>query len=349
MIGISVYLSDIDREYIEAAANYGVKYIFTSLHIPEENIDDIDHQLPMLLALCNTLGITLIPDISPYTFEKLGLINDDFEGLRNMGFDLVRLDFGFEDVNKVKMISEKFNIVLNASLVNDAYLANLKNVDVDLDTVYLMHNFYPRQDSGLDDAYFVALNSVHQNYTIKTMAFVVGDMKRRLPLYEGLPTLERHRHTNPYVAALEFYIDHKIDMVFIGDNKAHIHNLKYMHTYLTEQVITIPVKLKKAYEFMYDTVYNVRQDRAPSIIRLAIPRVKDLEIIANNGRHRGAIVVDNQLAQRYSGEVQIIKADLPYSARSNNIGWVHPDYIDLLEYIDHSVRVKFVDLNEVEI
>lgn len=347
MLGISVYLSDVDTDYIRQAAKYGVKYIFTSLHIPEENLSDLEKTLPQFIKLTQELGVTLIPDISPYTFEKLGLRNNDFAGLRSMGFDLVRLDFGFEDVSQVYDISKHFNIVLNASLVDDDYLKRLEQTGLNMNSVYLMHNFYPRQDTGLNDAYFNQLNEVHQKYPIQSMVFVVGDLKRRLPLYEGLPTLERHRDVNPYVAGIEFFKKHNIDMVFIGDNQAKIHNLKFLHDYINEGVISLPVQLHSSYQHLYDTEHGVRQDQAVAIIRLAIARVKDIEVQANNQRKKGSIVIDNRLAGRYSGEVQLIQEDMVYSSRSNNIGWVHPEYVELLNYIDHTVKVRFIPLDEV--
>ncbi|NLC64222.1 MAG: DUF871 domain-containing protein, partial [Erysipelothrix sp.] len=56
----------------------------------------------------------------------------------------------------------------------------------------------------------------------------------------------------------------------------------------------------------------------------------------------GNIIIDNTLAGRYSGEVQIVINDLPFSSRSNNIGLVHPDYLGILDYLNSDVKLKFV-------
>ena len=341
MLGISVYLSDIDEKYIEYASNLNVKYIFTSLHIPEEEIDDIDINLRNLLELGEKYDIKLIPDISPYTFEKLNLETNDFEGLNNKGFDTVRLDFGYEDINEVKNISKYFFLVMNASLVNEAYLKEMEEAKIDLDKIILMHNFYPRKETGLEETYFASLNKDHLNYDIKTMAFVVGDEKKRLPLYEGLPTLERHRYLNPYVSGVELRRKYGIDSIFIGDNKAKKDTLMYLADFINNGLITIPVYLEEDYQYLYDEIIMIRQDISSSIIRLKKAR-QIIEIKNNNHRQKGAIVIDNKLAQRYSGEIQIIKKELPYTSRSNNIGWIHPEYIPLLDYIDHTINIKFV-------
>ncbi len=344
MIGISVYLSDIDTHYLEAASALGIKYIFTSLHIPEENLTNIDDILPCFLEKTQKLNMSIIPDISPYTFEKLGLENNDFQGLKDMGFESVRLDFGFEDIDTVKEISKYFKLVLNASLVDEPYINSLQEVNLDLRKIVLMHNFYPKQDTGLSESYFSKLNDVHKKYEFETLAFVVGDAFKRLPLYEGLPTLEKHRDVNPYVAGIELIIKYKIDQIFIGDNRANINHLKFLTEYIQNNVITLPVLLDSSHKDLLGKVHNIRQDEANSLIRLNYPRNKDVPIQNNNARKKGQIVMDNYLSGRYSGEIQIIKHDLPYSSRVNNIGWVHPEYIGLLDYLDHKVKVKFVEI-----
>lgn len=342
MLGISVYLSDLDIEYIDFAAELGVKYIFTSLHIPEEDLSDLDDTLPVFLELARKHKMSIIPDISPYTFEKLGLSNNDFTGLRNLGFDTVRLDFGFEDVTLVAEISNYFQVILNASLVDEVYLKNLLEIDFSFDNLLLMHNFYPRQDTGLNETYFSKINETHQKYKLRTMAFVVGDKIKRLPLYEGLPTLEKHRNINPYVAGVELMIQYDIEMIFIGDNQAHRNSLNYLNDFMMHKVLTVPVILDDAYAYLYDNPIGIRQDETESIIRLAIPRQADIPIVSNNSRARGNIIIDNTLAGRYSGEVQIVINDLPFSSRSNNIGFVHPDYLGILDYLNRDVKLKFV-------
>lgn len=343
MLGISVYLSDIDTDYIEYASKLGVQYIFTSLHIPEEDLSDLDEKLDVFLNLCEKLNMRIIPDISPHTFEKLNLENNDFKGLKEKGFDTVRLDYGFEDTKLVQTIAKHFKLVLNASLVNGPYIEKLKDAKIDLTNIILMHNFYPRQDTALTKEYFETLNKTHKKYNIETMAFVVGDKIKRLPLYEGLPTLEDHRDVNPYVAGVELIKKYDVDHIFIGDNQASQIHLDYLSKYIQENIITVPCELDDNYHYLYDKEIKIRQDLGPHIIRLALPR-KDVVVEKNNHRKKGSIVIDNLLAKRYSGEVQIIKEDIPYTSRSNNIGWVHPDYIDLLPYIDFQTKIMLVPI-----
>lgn len=105
MFGISVYFQDLDADYIRYAAKKGAKIIFTSLHIPEEDLTNVYSQMQKLLALASELKIEVVADISPLTFEKLKLQKDDFKGLKALGIKIVRLDFGFDDLEIVKTVS----------------------------------------------------------------------------------------------------------------------------------------------------------------------------------------------------------------------------------------------------
>ena len=65
-----------------------------------------------------------------------------------------------------------------------------------------------------------------------------------------------------------------------------------------------------------------------------LSRKPNIPIFHNTIRKRGYIVMENQLAGRYSGEVHIIKENLPFETRTNTIGFIHPEYIDIIDYID---------------
>ena len=89
--------------------------------------------LPEFLEKVQEYGLSLVPDISPKTFEKLGVKEGDYEALKEMGFTALRLDYGFEDYELVKKLQEDFELILNASVVNKDDLVKAKNAGVDLE------------------------------------------------------------------------------------------------------------------------------------------------------------------------------------------------------------------------
>lgn len=72
-------------------------------------------------------------------------------------------------------------------------------------------------------------NNLLKKEGLHTSAFVVGDLVKGFPIYEGLPTVERHRDMNPYIAAIELLHEAKVDNVFIGDSEATVETLKYIN------------------------------------------------------------------------------------------------------------------------
>lgn len=157
-------------------------------------------------------------------------------------------------------------------------------------------------------------NNLLKKEGLHTSAFVVGDLVKRFPIYEGLPTVERHRGMNPYIAAIELLHEAKVDNVFIGDSEATVETLKYINEYLQNHIITILCNLLSGYKHLYNKEINIRPDQPENIIRLLLPRKPNVGIRHNIIRHRGSIVMQNRLAARYSGEVYLVKHDLPFEA-----------------------------------
>lgn len=345
MLGISSYFKDLDYGYLEAAAAIGVKYLFTSLHIPEEDLSKLDQEMPKFLSEVKRLGLELVPDISPATFEKLGIAANDYKALKTLGFTSLRLDYGFDDFEVVKSLQKDFDLMLNASVVNEPYILDALEVGVDFKNISVLHNFYPKTETGLSLDYFKKINEVFIRHNIKIMAFVPGDALKRFPLYEGLPTVEKHRQCNPYLAAVELIHDCGITDILIGDSKAHLETLFYIESYMKDSIMHIPAFFTKNAPDMYDKTFEVRKDLSENVIRMLTPRIPGIPVTDNGPRVRGAITIENELSGRYSGEMQICKKAFPMDARTNVIGFIHPDYVDLVHAIDRYTKIKFVRID----
>lgn len=342
MLGISTYFKDLDYKYLERASEIGAKYLFTSLHIPEEDLSNLDEQLTTFLEKVNDYNLSLVPDISPRTFEKLGVAEGDYQALKEMDFKALRLDYGFEDYELVKELQKDFELILNASVVTKEDLLEAKEAGVDLEKISVMHNFYPKTGTGLPAQSFKKLNKSFEEMNIKTMAFIAGDKLKRFPLYEGLPTLEKHRVVHPYVAAVELIEDFGIQDILIGDSKAEYKTLEWIEAYRKDRVMHIPAYFEKEFKSMYEELFNVRRDSSEAMVRLMVERKADIPVNKNNIQHYGSITMENMLAGRYSGELYINKINEQFSPRSNVLGFVHPDFLGLIPYIDRDIEIKFV-------
>lgn len=345
MLGISSYFKDLDYDYLEKASKIGAKYLFTSLHIPEEDLSQLSNELPRFLSSCQEFGLELVPDISPATFEKLGVKANDYAALKELGFTALRLDYGFDDFEVVKTLSKDFYLMLNASVVNEKYIIEAKEAGVDFTNIAVLHNFYPKTETGLSFKYFDMMNQAFLRHDIKIMSFVPGDRLKRFPLYEGLPTVEQHRQKNPYVATVELIHEYGISDILIGDSLAHFETLQYMQDYMHDCTMNIPVVLTEQGKEILNETYPIRRDLSENVIRLIRERTPNIPILDNNVRKRGSITIENMLSGRYSGEIQICKKDFPMDARTNVLGFIHPDFVELVDYIDRETKIKFVRIN----
>ena len=344
MFGISVYLKDMDQEYIRKAASYNAKYIFTSLHIPEEDLSNATNQIKELLSYCEKYQLHLVPDVSPVTFEKLNLAQGDFTKLSELGVQSIRLDYGFNDFNYIKDLQENFEIMLNASIINEEFILKCEAHGIDLGKITAVHNFYPKHDTGLAKSYYQKLNKVLVKYKIKILTFVIGDKLKRFPLYEGLPTIEAHRTVHPYVAAVELVRELDSTGVMIGDSMASDFALKAIDDFLVNKIITLPVYLESGAVDFYHQSLRCRRDLSDQIVRVTTPRTSGIKATNNGSRQKGNIILLNELAGRYCGELQLCKADLSFSVEGNTIGFVAPEFLPLLNYLDFEYELRFVPI-----
>ena len=343
MLGISVYFQDLDYEYLRVCKEKGVKYIFTSLHIPEEDYSKLDSILPEFLKKTQEYGLIVCPDVSPVTFEKLGVTYGDFETLKKMGFKALRLDYGFDDISYIKELINDFELMLNASVVDETMIQSLISENIDLDKITMTHNFYPKRFTGISREFLRKKNEIFRKYNIKVQAFVCGDDLKRFPLYEGLPTVENHRDLHPLAAALDL-LSLGVTDIMIGDSKAKMETIEALSALLQNNTVHIKCAFEDQYNHLYDKVFDCRKDESQDVIRLLVNRQENIVPFNNGIRKAGFITMDNTLMGRYSGEISVLKNDLPSDTRTNTIGYIHPMYLDVLGKIEASMKIKFVKM-----
>ncbi|HEY8365025.1 MAG TPA: MupG family TIM beta-alpha barrel fold protein [Haloplasmataceae bacterium] len=343
-IGFSVYLSSFENQK-EILDKVGSKYyVFTSFHIQEEldNINNYQEQARQMCYWLSNKGFTVIGDVSPKTLKYFAY-DDVLQFASDMKIDILRIDYGFSD-EEILEIAKYKHLAFNASTVKKDFVGSLKNVNND---IYAFHNFYPRPETGLDEDFFVSINNTLKDLGIKTLAFIPGDEIKRGPLFEGLPTLEKHRHLTPYIGFLDLIINYDIDIVFIGDIKISNKEVKLIIDYLNDSIIRVPVRFFKPYDYLYDQVFTIRVDSPKWIMRLQESREYSCSGLLqepNNCiiREKGFITMDNKNYKRYSGEIQIIRERLPQDDRVNVIGKIETQYLSIVNCIKNGMKIKFI-------
>lgn len=326
MLGFSVYLSraldGTTHQYIHQMARSGYETVFTSLHIPEDDVDVLLTRLRQLTAWCQDEQLRVVADVSADGFERLGWSLQDYHTVSSTGLSGLRIDDGI-DMRDVALLSHHMMVALNASTLSDGDLATLRAEQADFENIEAWHNYYPRPETGLDRQWFLNKNQWLHQQGLRVMAFVPGDGQRRGPLFQGLPTLEEHRQIRPIWATVDL-LNLDVDSVFVGDETVSAATMKaiaaYVQTGMTSlHVSGLPEKLQ-------GTEWHNRPDVARDVIRLQEARSRQLlstepdKVIQS--RPVGSLTVDNAQYARYAGEIQITRRDLPADKAVNVVGRV---------------------------
>ncbi|MBB5172351.1 DUF871 domain-containing protein [Texcoconibacillus texcoconensis] len=343
MRGFSIYLNQQPKEdqeaYIKKMTTHGFTSIFTSLHIPEDDPSLYVEALKNLGHIARMQEVELIADISPSSLSHLGFSFENAEGLLDWGITGLRADYGI-DIKTIANLSHKMTIALNASTLTEEMLQQLVDVGLNTQQTEAWHNFYPRPETGIDDADLVNQNQLFKKYGLTTMAFVAGDRQKRGPLEMGLPTLEKHRGASPFTAAMELWRNLGVDKVSIGDPDLSEKNI-YAFEALDDGIVTLSSQWVKQEDdetvrSLVQQVHRQRLDRARDVVRSETSRhyaQKGALIIEPNvckDRPLGTITIDNKHYGRYQGELQITKRTLPKSAAVNTVGHISEEDLPLL-------------------
>lgn len=309
--------------------------VFVSAHIPEE-AGSIERFEDMVRDL-KQAGYRVVCDIDSGTPGQFG-VGDERAFLEKYDLDLLRLDDGYCQEDLLRLVRE-LPVALNASTIPEAEKRELLAVDPDL---LFMHNFYPKEDTGLDPETFAAFSAGVPQENLA--AFIPGDRDLRGPLREGLPTLEADRNVPPYVAYARLN-GLGVGQVFVGDP-----GLSRVQRDLIGQaeqgIWPIPCYLSDV--TLYEKPFTIRQDSPKGLRRLQESRAygKPGETIraehAGRERRPGDICQDNWLFGRYSGEVTLVNEVLPGRDRINNIGRIHPEYVELLDLVKNGEKIMLI-------
>lgn len=358
--GISVfcgmkYTAAENLQFIQRAKELGFSTIFTSLHIPEADYKNAVEEFKALVALADSLDMKVTADISPRAFSYLNAGMNNLKPIRDLGIYGVRVDFGFTPAEIAEFSRNPYGLIieLNASTVTVRFLAEIEKYSPDFTKLQACHNYYPRLNTGISEETLLAKNTLLKKYNLKVAAFLPSQVNRRGPIFEGLPTLEKHRTMNPGLAAKHLYALGLDDVIF-GDSIPAFSELETVGR-IREDVIEFTVKTFACSEaeekIIFECVHENRPDPAEDVIRSPQSRIllnsgQIIEPFNTVQRKRGALTIDNKNYLRYSGELQVCLRELPADPRVNVVGQIEDRDLFLLGYINEETKFKFVSIRE---
>ena len=355
MFYLSFYLSeqtDQIKKRFEQANWFGCRELFTSLHIPEDDLTFYRKRLQEIGKLAKRYEVGIVADVTPASLSMIGLNENNLDLLFDWGISGLRLDDGFS-MEEAATFSHRMKVVFNASTMTEEECDELAAYDVNWNHIEAWHNFYPRPETGLSKEAVIQKNHILRRKGIRTIAaFIPGNKEKRGPLHQGLPTLEAHRYMDPLCAYVELVQDCEVDKVFVGDGGMTDNVLARMKEF-RDGVIPLRYRpLVQQHELlsMVETVQTNRRDAARDVIRSLESRLSFswpkhlLAPACTIERQKGSVTIDNIRYGRYAGELQITLTDLPADEKVNVIGRVIEDDLPLLAYVGGGQRFRLVQV-----
>lgn len=355
--GISVYMGmnytlEQNLEYIGFARKCGFENVFTSLHIPEADYERSINEFKAMVEYAGKLSMNVTADISPRTFRYLGASMKDFKVLKDLGLFGIRVDFGFSAEEIAEFTRNPFGmkIEINASTVTQKFLREFEAFNPVYNNFQACHNYYPRRSTGISLETYLYKNELLKKYEITISSFIPSLINKRGPVFEGLPTLEKHRFIEPRISAKHLFATGS-DCVIFGDSipsRGEIESVGRIDEKVLELDIELFTRERIQKGIVLGPLHINRPDPAEDVIRSTASREslpKDIRIEPENTieRKAGHITIDNAGYLRYSGELQICKKMLPRDERVNVVGKVVDEEVFLLDYIGEETCFKLLE------
>lgn len=338
--GYSVYLSTYHQIKEKLPSHYcDGSYIFLSMHISEEYTPTYLQEIVTIIQEIKSIGYKIIVDVSKKTLEMTNY-NNLLDLYAYIKPDYLRIDYGFS-LDEINELAKSIPICLNASTITKDQLSQL----TDSTKIIFMHNFYPRQETGLDEDYYNKTNFQLEKRGFEIFTFISSDFMQRGPLYEGLPTLEKHRFCNSYFQYLDLYFNFKQKNIIVGDGFLSDEDFRKIKRFMNDQVIEIEVNFFDDYNYLYDQEFTIRIDSPKNLKRLQESREyscvgEKIEPFNNVKRLKGSITMDNKLYQRYSSEIMICGSDFEVCNKVNIIGNLND--LKFLKVMSSGCKIRFI-------
>ncbi len=348
--GISVYpghseMSEI-LDYINLAAKYGFKRIFTCLLSAEgKSTEEIVKEFKVMLDTANKNGMEVIADLDPTIFNNLGASITDLSVFKEMGLSGIRLDMGFSGNEEAIMTFNKYGLKVELNMSNGTkYVDNIVSYKPNINNLYGCHNFYPHVYTGLSYEHFMKCSKQFKDFGINTAAFINSSEAKfgPWPVSEGLCTLEMHRDMPIVVQAKHLIATGLIDDIIIANCFASEEELKSL-SQLNKEMLELTVELENGIpelqkKIVLEEFHFNRGDVSDYVIRSTQSRVKykgeSFEPFNTVDMKKGDILIESDLYTRYAGELQLARKEMKNSGKTNVVGKVIEEEQFLMDYIE---------------
>ena len=353
-LGISIY-PEFSKEsenikYIETAAKHGFNLLFLAFLSLKDDRETIIKRYKPITDYAKKLGYEIICDVNPTVLDKLGVNISMFKGKLDLSFftdlniDVMRLDVGMSEIEEAFLSnnSSGIKICMNAYMAYD-HIGSFLTAGGNPEAVIGCHNYYPHRYTGISYDHFVKGSMNYVNHNIRLQSFVSSQSEEAFgpyPITEGLPTLEMHRNWKIETQIKHYIMTGLVDDILIGNCFATEDELKRASEANTEKV-TFNINLvdglpENMAEHLNMDILSRRQDENDYLIRTLESRLftsGEIKPFNTVDIHRGDVLIENCLYGQYAGEISIALQEMKNSGKTNVVGHLLPEEVELLPYL----------------
>lgn len=351
MLGISIYPEKQEKKdilnYIDLAAKYGFKRIFTCLLSINEDKDNIVKKFLEIISYANKKNFLVTLDISPRVFNDLNISYDDLSFFKKLGASCIRLDMGFDGLKEANMSFNKENLDIEINM--SSYSKNIDNIvsyNPNPKKLRASHNFYPMEYAGLEYQHFLSQSLQFKKLNIPTAVFINSPSATVGPweIMDGLCSLEMHRFWDISTQIKHLKMLNLFDDIFIANAFASEKELKIISKIYNENKLVFSIELEEKAsaldkKILFEEDHFYRGDISEYLIRSTQSRVKyKMQSFKPNiipeFLEKGDIVIGNDNFGQYKGEMQIVlKAHRNKNFRKNLVAKIKKEELFLLDQL----------------
>ncbi|MBC2850997.1 DUF871 domain-containing protein [Cetobacterium sp. 8H] len=346
-LGISIYpfhaTLDENKNYIEMAAKYGYKRVFTCLLSVEGDKNAIVNEFKETIAYANRFGMQVMVDVAPSIFSKLGISYEDLSFFKEIGAYGVRLDLGFSGNEESIMTFNEHGLVVEINMSQDTnYVNTIMDYMPNREKLVGCHNFYPHRYTGLSREHFRNCNKRFKGFSLTTAAFVTAQTGTfgPWPVNDGLCTLEEHRDLPIEVQGRELF-NEGIDVVIISNCFPTEDELKALAG-INKEMLELECEVYEGVgeverAIIEKELHFQRGDVGEYVVRSTQSRVKykgtHFELFNPSDIKKGDVLIESSLYGQYAGELHIARKDMKNGGKTSVVGKIKPEYMGLLDSI----------------
>lgn len=358
-LGISLYpehsTPEKDLAYMELAAKYGFKRIFTCLLSVDKPKEEMIAEFGAFMDNAHRLGFKVAVDTNPQVFSHLGASPTNLKPFADMKVDIIRLDLSFGLAMDAAITRNPYGIQIEFNGSMDPGVGTLLENGANKDQMIICHNFFPQRYTGLGWELFMSLNRRWKGMGLHTAAFISSNEEGTFgpwPVFAGLPTCEVHRGKPVDMQVRHLLACGLVDDILFGNAYASEEELKAVSEVCLSKVTLKPQCCEDLSpleeEILYGQDHAGRVDAPDYMIRSAYPRLfcRDKSIPPRSCSkpvfERGDVLMVNDNLAHYRGEVQVVLQPMANDGERNLLGHLNEDEQRIMELIKPGQYFGFV-------